>query len=121
TPVAYAPGSPNEAPQVVECTMTVDRPRSPIPGGAMALSPLAGKPAPRELLIDVDRLLNEYATRKPDPADPRQRVSFGTSGHRGTPEDGSFTAAHIVAITQAICEYRAAQGITGPVFMGKDT
>ena len=87
----------------------------------MGLSPLAGKPAPRELLIDVGKLLGEYASRRPDPADPRQRVAFGTSGHRGTPVDGSFTEAHILAITQAICEYRSRQGITGPVFMGKDT
>ncbi len=87
----------------------------------MALSPLAGKPAPPELLIDVAKLLGEYASRRPDPSDPRQRVAFGTSGHRGTPEDGSFTEAHILSITQAICEYRGRQGITGPVFMGKDT
>jgi phosphoglucomutase len=87
----------------------------------MATSPLAGKPAPRELLIDVGRLLDAYASRQPDLADARQRVSFGTSGHRGTPEDGTFTEAHILAITQAICDYRAAHGITGPVFMGKDT
>ena len=87
----------------------------------MATSPLAGKPAPRELLIDVGRLLDDYANRQPDPSEPRQRVSFGTSGHRGTPLDGSFTAAHILAITQAIVEYRTRQGITGPVFMGKDT
>jgi phosphoglucomutase len=87
----------------------------------MATSPLAGKPAPRELLVDVGRLLADYAQRQPDPRDPRQRVSFGTSGHRGTPLDGSFTAAHILAITHAIVEYRTRQGITGPVFMGKDT
>ena len=87
----------------------------------MGISPLAGKPAPRELLIDVGRLLGEYAAGRPDPADPRQRVAFGTSGHRGTPDDGSFTEMHIVAITQAICEYRSRQGVTGPVFMGKDT
>jgi phosphoglucomutase len=87
----------------------------------MSISPLAGKPAPRELLVDVDRLLTEYATKKPDPKDPRQRVSFGTSGHRGTPEDGTFTEAHILAITQAICDYREFKHITGPVFMGKDT
>jgi phosphoglucomutase len=87
----------------------------------MSVSPLAGKPAPRELLIDVDRLISEYASAKPDPKDARQRVAFGTSGHRGTPVDGTFTAAHILAITQAICDYRAFRGITGPVFMGKDT
>jgi phosphoglucomutase len=87
----------------------------------MSLSPLAGKPAPASLLIDVDKLCEEYRTRKPDLSDPQQRVSFGTSGHRGTPDDGSFTEAHILAITQAICEYRKSQGISGPLFMGKDT
>jgi phosphoglucomutase len=87
----------------------------------MALSPLAGKPAPKEMLIDVARLEREYHERRPDPADPNQRVQFGTSGHRGTPLRGTFTEAHILAITQAICEYRRAQGIDGPVFMGKDT
>jgi phosphoglucomutase len=87
----------------------------------MAISPLAGKPAPPELLIDVGRLVREYHERRPDLGDPRQLVSFGTSGHRGTPEDGSFTEAHILAITQAICDYRRSQGVTGPLFMGKDT
>jgi phosphoglucomutase len=87
----------------------------------MAISPLAGKPAPKELLIDVTRLECEYHERKPDVADPRQLVSFGTSGHRGTSLDGTFTEAHILAITQAICDYRRAQGIDGPVYMGKDT
>src|SRR5262245_62625738 len=87
----------------------------------MALHPLAGKPAPAELLIDVARLLRDYEERQPDPADPLQRVSFGTSGHRGTSSDGSFTRAHILAITQAICEYRAGQGVDGPLFLGKDT
>jgi phosphoglucomutase len=87
----------------------------------MAIHPLAGKPAPAELLIDVMRLDREYYERKPDVGDPRQGVSFGTSGHRGTPLDGTFTEAHILAITQAICDYRQKQGITGPVFMGKDT
>jgi phosphoglucomutase len=87
----------------------------------VAISPLAGKPAPRELLIDVARLEREYYERKPDPADPNQRVAFGTSGHRGTALRGTFTEAHILAITQAICEYRGAHGIDGPVFMGKDT
>jgi phosphoglucomutase len=87
----------------------------------MSLSPLAGKPAPRELLIDVEKLTREYYSRKPDLGDPAQRVSFGTSGHRGTPENGSFTEAHILAVTQAICEYRKAQGTDGPLYMGMDT
>ncbi len=87
----------------------------------MALSPLAGKPAPSNILIDVNQLLAAYYDRRPDVDDPQQLVSFGTSGHRGTSLDGTFTEAHILAITQAICEYRAAQGITGPLFVGKDT
>ena len=87
----------------------------------MSDSPLAGKPAPRELLIDVQKLLSEYHARKPDLSDPRQQVNFGTSGHRGTSFDGSFTEAHILAITQAICDYRRSKGIDGPLFMGKDT
>ena len=87
----------------------------------MALSPLAGKPAPAEILVDVDRLLKQYAERKPDPADPLQRVSFGTSGHRGSPLSGSFNEAHILAMTQAICEYRAGKGIDGPLYLGMDT
>lgn len=87
----------------------------------MPLSPLAGKPAPASLLIDVKKLLADYHDRKPDMADPQQRVSFGTSGHRGTPLDGSFTESHILAITQAICEYRKSKGIDGPLYMGMDT
>lgn len=87
----------------------------------MAIHPLAGQPASREMLIDVGRLEQEYHERQPDFADPRQRVSFGTSGHRGTPGDGTFTEAHILAITQAICDYRGAHGIDGPLYMGKDT
>jgi phosphoglucomutase len=87
----------------------------------MALSPLAGKPAPKELLIDPARLEREYYARKPDAGDPTQLVSFGTSGHRGSPLSGSFNEAHIVAISQAICDYRQAQGIGGPLFMGRDT
>ncbi|HYZ88880.1 MAG TPA: phosphoglucomutase (alpha-D-glucose-1,6-bisphosphate-dependent) [Myxococcales bacterium] len=82
--------------------------------------PLAGKPAPRELLVDVEELLRRYYD-KPDPGDPQQRVSFGTSGHRGSSLRGSFNEAHILAITQAICEYRKAQGTTGPLFIGVDT
>ncbi len=87
----------------------------------MTTHPLAGQPAPASMLIDVARLLREYHERKPNLADANQLVSFGTSGHRGTPLDGSFTEAHILAITQAICEYRAAHGIDGPLFLGKDT
>ena len=87
----------------------------------MTLSPFAGRPAPAELLIDVDRLVNEYHTRLPDTSSPQQLVHFGTSGHRGTPEEGTFTEAHILAISQAICDYRAGKRISGPLFMGKDT
>ncbi len=87
----------------------------------MALSPLAGKPAPKEVLVDVTRLEREYYARKPDVADPNQLVSFGTSGHRGSSLRGSFTEAHILAITQAICDYRRGRGIDGPLYMGKDT
>ncbi len=87
----------------------------------MTISPLAGKPAPKELLVDLGRLEREYYARWPDPYDAQQRVSFGTSGHRGSPFHGSFTEAHILAITQAICDYRHAQGTDGPLYMGKDT
>jgi phosphoglucomutase len=87
----------------------------------VTISPLAGKAAPKEMLVDVARLEREYYARKPDTGDPSQLVSFGTSGHRGSPLTGSFTEAHIVAITQAICDYRRAQGIDGPLHMGKDT
>jgi phosphoglucomutase len=87
----------------------------------MPTHPLAGQPAPKDILIDVGGLIREFFEREPDVGDPRQLVSFGTSGHRGTPLDGSFTAAHIRAITQAICEYRTGRGISGPLFMGMDT
>lgn len=87
----------------------------------MAISPLAGRPAPKDLLVDPARLERDYHARRPDPEDPAQRVSFGTSGHRGSPLRGSFTEAHILAITQAICEYRRGQGIDGPLYLGKDT
>ena len=87
----------------------------------MTISPLAGKPAPKDMLVDLVRLEREYYERRPDPADPRQLVSFGTSGHRGSPLHGSFTEAHILAITQAICDYRRGQGTDGPLYMGKDT
>jgi phosphoglucomutase len=85
------------------------------------ISPLAGKPAPKELLVDVARLEKEFFERRPDLDDPNQLVSFGTSGHRGSPLRGTFNEAHILATTQAICEYRYAQGIDGPLYMGKDT
>src|SRR5215470_10384086 len=87
----------------------------------MSISPLAGKPAPRKLLVDPSRLEREYYERRPDLEDPNQLVSFGTSGHRGSPLHGSFTEAHILAITQAICDYRRSQGYDGPLYMGKDT
>ncbi len=87
----------------------------------MPLHPLAGKPAPADVLIDVDRLIAQYYEVRPDPGNPQQRVAFGTSGHRGSAADGSFNEAHIFAITQAICEYRRGKGITGPLFMGIDT
>jgi phosphoglucomutase len=87
----------------------------------VTLSPLAGKPAPRSLLVDVARLEREYHARTPDPDDPEQRVSFGTSGHRGSPLTGAFTEAHIAAITQAICDHRRGEGIDGPLYVGKDT
>jgi phosphoglucomutase len=87
----------------------------------MTLHAMAGKPAPTDRMIDVDRLERDYYERQPDLADPRQLVSFGTSGHRGSSLLGTFTEAHILAIAQAICEYRKGQGITGPLYMGKDT
>ena len=87
----------------------------------MTISPLAGHPAPKDILVDLARLEQEYYTRQPDMADPTQRVSFGTSGHRGSALRGSFNEAHILAITQAICDYRRSQGTDGPLYMGKDT
>jgi phosphoglucomutase len=87
----------------------------------MATSPLAGKPAPKELLVDLGRLERDYYGQTPDMADAAQRVAFGTSGHRGSSLRGSFNEAHILAITQAICDYRASRGTDGPLFMGKDT
>ena len=88
---------------------------------APPLSPLAGKPAPRELLVDLQHLEREYHARQPDMSDLAQHVSFGTSGHRGSSLRGSFNEAHILAITQAICEYRRGQGTDGPLYLGKDT
>jgi phosphoglucomutase len=87
----------------------------------MAIHELAGKPAPRELLTNIPRLVSAYYTHRPDVNDTGQQVAFGTSGHRGTPLNNSFNEAHIVAISQAICEQRASQQITGPLFLGMDT
>ncbi|MBN1246018.1 MAG: alpha-D-glucose phosphate-specific phosphoglucomutase [Anaerolineae bacterium] len=86
----------------------------------MSLHPLAGKPAPHDVLINVPRLISAYYTGKPDPADPTQRVAFGTSGHRGSSLDASFNEDHILAVSQAVCEYRRAEGIDGPLFIGID-
>ena len=87
----------------------------------MALSPLAGKPAPKALLVDVAALERAFFERVPDITDPAQRVSFGTSGHRGSAFAGAFTRTHILAITQAICDYRKSRNTTGPLYLGKDT
>ena len=87
----------------------------------MAVSPLAGLPAPAEMLIDNDKLIANYFDQKPDPGNKSQQVSFGTSGHRGTSNDGTFTESHIIAITQALIEYREANKINGPLYLGKDT
>jgi phosphoglucomutase len=83
--------------------------------------PLAGKPAPREALVDVAELLRRYSSDAPDPSNAGQRVAFGTSGHRGSSLRRSFNEAHILAVAQAVCEQRARAGVTGPLFLGKDT
>jgi phosphoglucomutase len=83
--------------------------------------PRAGQPAQPEDLVDLPHLVTAYYTTRPDPDDAAQRVAFGTSGHRGSALDGAFNEAHILAITQAVVEYRTAQGITGPLFIGRDT
>ena len=87
----------------------------------MPVSPLAGKPADASILVDVARLVTAYYTGQPDPSVAAQRVAFGTSGHRGSSLDDAFNEAHILAITQAICLYRKAKGIDGPLFLGTDT
>ncbi|HET6912171.1 MAG TPA: phosphoglucomutase (alpha-D-glucose-1,6-bisphosphate-dependent) [Rhodanobacteraceae bacterium] len=85
------------------------------------ISPLAGKPAPKSLLVDIGKLLDAYADKRPDPSVPSQRVAFGTSGHRGSSLECSFNEWHILAITQAICDFRAKEQVTGPLFLGIDT
>ena len=87
----------------------------------MAISPLAGKPAPIGMLVDPAKLEGEYYARTQDMVDPNQSVAFGTSGHRGSSFRSSFNEAHILAVTQAICNYRRGQGTDGPLYMGKDT
>ena len=87
----------------------------------MKLSPLAGKPAPASVLVDIPQLLTAYYTGQPDASIATQRVAFGTSGHRGSSLDLSFNENHVLAITQTICLYRQAKGIDGPLFIGADT
>lgn len=88
---------------------------------SQTISPLAGKPAPKSILTDIKALLAAYHDQSPDPLVPEERVSFGTSGHRGTSVNGSFNEDHVLAITQAICDFRREKGITGPLFLGIDT
>lgn len=87
----------------------------------MALHPFAGKPARLEDLTNIPRLISEYYLNKPDMSVPEQRVAFGTSGHRGSSLTSAFTESHILAISQAIADYRKEQNTTGPLFIGKDT
>ncbi|TVM36742.1 phosphoglucomutase (alpha-D-glucose-1,6-bisphosphate-dependent) [Oceanidesulfovibrio marinus] len=87
----------------------------------MAVHPLAGKQAPESVLPNIPRLMTCFYELTPDPANPDQRVAFGTSGHRGVSSNGSFNENHIAAVTQAVCEHRAAKGINGPLFLGMDT
>jgi len=87
----------------------------------MAIHALAGQPAPRDLLVDVTTLISRYYSECPDPVLASQRVGFGTSGHRGSSLKGSFNEAHVLAITQAVCDYRQGEGLTGPLFLGRDT
>lgn len=88
---------------------------------AMPQHPLAGQPAPQSILTDIPRLVTDYFCLRPDPDDATQRVSFGTSGHRGSADSRAFNEVHILAVTQAVADYRREQGINGPLFLGKDT
>src|ERR1700689_4296271 len=85
------------------------------------INPLAGQSAPRQILVNVPRLVTAYYSNRPDPGIAEQKVAFGTSGHRGSSLRNSFNEWHVLAISQAICEYRKQQGIDGPLFMGADT
>ena len=87
----------------------------------MKIHPLAGKPAPQQILENIPRLVAAYYTNKPDTREINQKISFGTSGHRGSSVNYAFNENHILAISQAICDYRKLQNITGPLFIGKDT
>jgi len=87
----------------------------------MALHPLAGKPAPESILENIPRLISQYYSLSPDASEPAHRIAFGTSGHRGSSAGLTFNEVHILAISQAVCEYRAAEGISGPLFLGMDT
>jgi len=87
----------------------------------VARHPLAGKAPPESMLVDLDALIDAYYDRSPDPVEPGQRVSFGTSGHRGSSLDTTFNQDHIVAVAEAVRRYRAAEGIDGPLFLGRDT
>jgi len=87
----------------------------------MGVSPLAGKPAPQSILVNIPRLVSTYYTNHPDPSEKSQLVEFGTSGHRGSSFKNTFNEDHILAIAQAICEFRKTSGIRGPLFLGKDT
>ena len=87
----------------------------------MTISPAAGKPADPSILVNVPKLITAYYELRPDPSDPRQRVVFGTSGHRGSAFDAAFNEWHILAIAQAICDYRKLQKIDGPLYLGIDT
>ena len=125
-PTAHHRHLTTNRPQQLTTPLTVDESASkyrPWGGriGAMAANPRAGKPALPEDLVDLPHLVTAYYTVKPDPDNIDQQVAFGTSGHRGSSLDGAFNEAHILATTQAIVEYRAAQGTTGPLFIGRDT
>lgn len=88
---------------------------------ASKIHPLAGQHPPQDSLLDVSSLLDDYYRQRPDPENPTQLISFGTSGHRGSSLNGTFNEAHILAVTQAVVEYRQAQGINGPLYMGMDS
>src|ERR1700685_172236 len=85
------------------------------------INPLAGQPAPRQILVNVSRVITAYYSNRPGPGIAEQKVAFGTSGHRGSSFQNSFNEWHVLAISQAICEYRKRQGIDGPLFLGMDT